>query len=92
MALILVNGNDYLFRFQPHPLEGARVREALEAGPEALDRAVPDETADTLAVATTPDELRGRLADYERAGVRLALLRLTGTPAGQLATLRLLAS
>ncbi|HEY3187726.1 MAG TPA: LLM class flavin-dependent oxidoreductase [Solirubrobacteraceae bacterium] len=92
VALILVNGNDYLFRFQPHALERGWVREALEAGPEALDRAISDETADAVAVATTPDDLHSRLAEYERAGVRLALLRLTGTPADQLATVRLLAS
>jgi alkanesulfonate monooxygenase SsuD/methylene tetrahydromethanopterin reductase-like flavin-dependent oxidoreductase (luciferase family) len=92
VALILVNGNDYLFTFQPHPLERARVREALEAGPAALDRAVPDATAAALAVAATPDDLHLRLAEYERAGVKLALLRLAGTPAEQLATLRLLPS
>jgi len=92
IALILVNGNDYLFRFQPHALDRGRVREALEAGAEALERAIPDNTADALAVATTPDDVRGRLAEYERNGVRLALLRLTGTRADQLATVRLLAS
>jgi alkanesulfonate monooxygenase SsuD/methylene tetrahydromethanopterin reductase-like flavin-dependent oxidoreductase (luciferase family) len=85
VATILANGNDYLFRFQPHPLDRARVSEALAAGPEAVDRAIPDETADTLAVAATPDDLRERLASYERAGVDLALLRLAGTPDDQLA-------
>ena len=91
VALILANGNDYLFTFQPHALDRSRVQEALEAGPDALDRTIPDGTADALAVASTPDDLRRRLADFERAGVGLALLRLVGTPADQLATLRLLA-
>ena len=76
VATILANGNEYLFTFQPHPLDRARVRAALESGPEALDRAIPDETADALAVAVTPDDLREGLALYERAGVDLALLRL----------------
>ena len=85
VATILANGNDYLFTFQPHPLNRAAVRAALDSGPEAVDRAIPDETADTLAVAATPDDLRERLASYERAGVDLALLRLAGTPDDQLA-------
>src|SRR5262245_44248353 len=54
IALILANGNDYLFRFQPAAVDRTRVREALDAGPDALDRAIPDETADALAVAATP--------------------------------------
>jgi len=91
VALILANGNDYLFRFQPHALDRDRVREAVEAGADAVDRAIPDETADALAVAATPDDLHARLAGFERAGVRLALLRLVGTPAEQLAALRRLA-
>jgi alkanesulfonate monooxygenase SsuD/methylene tetrahydromethanopterin reductase-like flavin-dependent oxidoreductase (luciferase family) len=91
VALILANGNDYLFTFQPHALDRSRVQEALEAGPDALDRTIPDGAADALAVASTPDDLRRRLADFERAGVGLALLRLVGTPADQLTTLRALA-
>ena len=90
VATILANGNEYLFTFQPHPLERARVREALESGPEAVDRAIPDETADALAVAATSDDLRGRLSSYERAGVGLALLRLAGPPDDQLAVIRAL--
>ncbi len=92
VALILANGNDYLFTFQPHALDRDRVREAVEAGADAVDRAIPDETADALAVAATPDDLHARLAGFERAGVRLALLRVVGTPAEQLATLRSLAT
>jgi 5,10-methylenetetrahydromethanopterin reductase len=91
-ALILAHGNDYLFTFQPHRLEQARVRAALEAGPQAVDEAIPDETADALAVAATPEDLRERLAAYERAGVGLALLRLTGTPAEQIAIVGALAA
>ncbi len=91
VALILANGNDYLFTFQPHALDRARVRQAVEAGADAVDRAIPDETADALAVAATPDDVHARLAVFERAGVGLALLRLAGTPAEQLASLRRLA-
>ena len=91
VATILANGNEYLFTFQPHPLERARVRAALESGPEAVDRAIPDETADALAVAATPADLHERLASYARAGVDLALLRLAGTPDEQLTILRALA-
>ena len=87
VATILANGNEYMFRFQPHPLDRAVVRAALESGPEAVDRAIPDETADALAVAATPDDLSERLASYERAGVDLALLRLAGTADEQLAIL-----
>ena len=90
VATILANGNEYLFTFQPHPLERAGVREVLDSGPEALDRAIPDETADALAVAATPDDLRERLSAYERAGVGLALLRLAGTSDDQLAIIRAL--
>ena len=90
VATILANGNEYLFTFQPHPLDRARVREALDSGPEALDRAIPDETADALAVAATPDDLGERLSSYERAGVGLALLRLAGPPDDQLAIIRAL--
>ena len=90
VALILANGNDYMFKFQPHPVDRAQVREALESGPAALDRAMPDETADTLAVAATPADLHERLAAYERAGVGLALLRLAGPPDEQLAIIRAL--
>jgi len=92
IALILANGNDYMFRFQPRALDRTRVREALDAAPDALDRAIPDETADALAVAATPDDLRQRLAAFEHAGVDLALLRVMGTPAEQLAIIRALAS
>jgi 5,10-methylenetetrahydromethanopterin reductase len=92
VALILVNGNDYLFRFQPHHLERDRVREAMEAGPAALDQAIPDETADALAVAATPDDLRARLAAFETSGVGLALLRVVGTREEQLAIVRALGS
>jgi alkanesulfonate monooxygenase SsuD/methylene tetrahydromethanopterin reductase-like flavin-dependent oxidoreductase (luciferase family) len=91
VATILANGNEYLFTFQPHPLDRARVREALESGPEAVDRAIPDETADALAVAATPTDLHERLASYARAGVDLALLRLAGTPDEQLAIIHALA-
>jgi alkanesulfonate monooxygenase SsuD/methylene tetrahydromethanopterin reductase-like flavin-dependent oxidoreductase (luciferase family) len=90
VAIILANGNEYLFTFQPHPLDRARVREALDSGPDALDRAIPDETADALTVAATPGDLRERLASYERAGVDLALLRLAGSSADQLAIIRAL--
>jgi alkanesulfonate monooxygenase SsuD/methylene tetrahydromethanopterin reductase-like flavin-dependent oxidoreductase (luciferase family) len=90
VATILANGNEYLFTFQPHPLERARVREALAWGPEAVDRAIPDETADALAVAATPADLRERLSAYERAGVGLALLRLAGTSDDQIAIIRAL--
>ena len=90
VALILANGNEYLFTFQPHPLDRARVRQALDAGPEAVDRVIPDETADALAVAATPDDLHERLAAFARAGVDLALLRLAGTPEDQLAVIRAL--
>lgn len=92
VALILANGNDYMFKFQPHPLDRAEVREALEAGPAALDRAIPDETADTLAVAATPDDLRERLGAFERAGVDLALLRIVGALDDQLVLVRALGS
>jgi alkanesulfonate monooxygenase SsuD/methylene tetrahydromethanopterin reductase-like flavin-dependent oxidoreductase (luciferase family) len=85
VATILANGNDYLFRFQPHPLDRATVSRALRSGREAVDRAIPDETADTLAVAATPGDLRERLAAYERVGVDLALLRLAGGLDDQLA-------
>jgi 5,10-methylenetetrahydromethanopterin reductase len=91
VALILANGNDYLFTFQPHPLDRATVRQALDAGPEAVDRVVPDETADTLAVAATPADLHERLAAFGHAGVDLALLRLAGPPGDQLALIRALA-
>jgi alkanesulfonate monooxygenase SsuD/methylene tetrahydromethanopterin reductase-like flavin-dependent oxidoreductase (luciferase family) len=90
VATILANGNEHLFTFQPHPLDRERVREALDSGPEALDRAIPDETADALAVAATPDDLGERLSSYERAGVGLALLRLAGPPDDQLAIIRAL--
>jgi len=40
VATILANGNDYMFKFQPHPLDRAEVRQALEAGPAALDRTI----------------------------------------------------
>ena len=90
VALILANGNDYMFKFQPHPLDRAEVRRALEAGPDALDRAIPDETADALAVAATPDDLRERLAAFERAGVDLALVRAVGALDDQLAIVRAL--
>jgi alkanesulfonate monooxygenase SsuD/methylene tetrahydromethanopterin reductase-like flavin-dependent oxidoreductase (luciferase family) len=90
VALILANGNDHLFTFQPHPLDRARVREALEAGPDAIDRVIPDDTADALAVAATPHDLRPRLAAFERAGVDLALLRVVGAPADQLAIIHAL--
>jgi alkanesulfonate monooxygenase SsuD/methylene tetrahydromethanopterin reductase-like flavin-dependent oxidoreductase (luciferase family) len=90
VATILANGNDYLFRFQPHPLDRATVSRALKAGREAVDRAIPDETADALAVAATPGDLRERLAAYERAGVDLALLRLAGGHDDQLAIIRAL--
>ena len=90
VALILANGNEYLFTFQPHPLDRAVVRAALDSGSDALDRAMPDETADTLAVAATPDDLRARLTSYERAGVDLALLRLAGSSDDQLAIIRAL--
>jgi alkanesulfonate monooxygenase SsuD/methylene tetrahydromethanopterin reductase-like flavin-dependent oxidoreductase (luciferase family) len=90
IALILAHGNDYMFRFQPRPLDRARVQEAVEAGPDALAGAIPDETADALAVAATPDDVHERLAVFERAGVDLALLRVMGTPAEQLATVRAL--
>jgi 5,10-methylenetetrahydromethanopterin reductase len=92
VALILANGNDYMFKFQPHRLDRAEVREALEAGPRALERAIPDETAAVLAVAATPNDLRDRLAAFENAGVTLALLRIVGTPADQLAIVRALGS
>jgi 5,10-methylenetetrahydromethanopterin reductase len=92
VALILAHGNDYLFRFQPHALDAGRVRAALAAGEEALAHAIPDETADALAVAATPNDLRSRLTAYAHAGVTLALLRLTGPPATQLATLETLAA
>ena len=92
VALILANGNEYLFTFQPHPLDRARVRDALDSGPDAVDRAIPDETADTLAVAATPGDLRERLASFECAGVDLALLRLAGTPDDQLSIIRALGS
>ena len=72
---------------EAHGFECAVVSAALEAGPEAVDRAIPDETADALAVAATLDDLRERLASYECAGVDLALLRLAGTPDEQLAIL-----
>ena len=90
VALILANGNEYLFTFQPHPLDRAVVRAALDSGSDALDRAMPDETVDTLAVAATPDDLRARLTAYERAGVDLALLRLAGSSDDQLAIIRAL--
>ena len=90
VATILANGNDFLFTFQPHELDRATVRDALESGADALDRAIPDGTADALAVAATPADLRERLGAYERAGVGLALLRLAGTPDDQLAIVRAL--
>jgi alkanesulfonate monooxygenase SsuD/methylene tetrahydromethanopterin reductase-like flavin-dependent oxidoreductase (luciferase family) len=90
VATILANGNDYLFRFQPRPLDRAAVSAALQAGLDALDRAVPDETADALAVAATPADLRDRLGAYERAGVGLALLRLAGPADDQLAVIHAL--
>ena len=92
VATILANGNDYMFRFQPHPLDRAVVSAALDSGTAAVDRAIPDETADALAVAATLDDLGGRLASYARAGVDLALLRLAGTPADQLAIISALGS
>jgi alkanesulfonate monooxygenase SsuD/methylene tetrahydromethanopterin reductase-like flavin-dependent oxidoreductase (luciferase family) len=92
VALILANGNDYMFKFQPHPLDRAHVREALESGPDAVDRAIPDETADALAIAATPDDLHQRLASFEHAGVDLALLRVVGTPDDQLAIIRAVGS
>jgi alkanesulfonate monooxygenase SsuD/methylene tetrahydromethanopterin reductase-like flavin-dependent oxidoreductase (luciferase family) len=84
VALILANGNDHMFTFQPHPLDRDTVRHALESGADAVDRVVHDETADALAVAAAPGELRERLDAYARAGVGLALLRIAGTPADQL--------
>ena len=90
VALILANGNDYMFKFQPHPLDRDQVREALDATPEALDHAIPDATANTVAIAATPDDLRQRLAAFEEAGVKLALLRLVGTPTDQLAVVQAL--
>jgi 5,10-methylenetetrahydromethanopterin reductase len=90
VATILANGNEYLFTFQPRPLHRESVRRALDAGPEAVDRAIPDETADALAVAATPGDLRERLALYQRAGVDLALLRLAGSADDQLAVIRAL--
>lgn len=84
VALILANGNDYLFKFQPHPLDRAVIREAFEAGPAALDRAIPDETVDALTVATRPADLGQRLAAFEKAGVTLALVRVVGSAADQL--------
>lgn len=90
IGLILANGNDHLFKFQPHPLERDAVSRALEAGPREVDRAIPDETADALAVAATPDDLGPRLAAFENAGVTLALLRVVGSPARQLAIVRAL--
>jgi 5,10-methylenetetrahydromethanopterin reductase len=92
VALILANGNDHMFRFQPRPVDRAEVQDALEKGPDALDRAIPDETADALAVATTPETLRDRLAAFEQAGVTLALLRIVGTPDNRLAVIRNLGS
>ena len=92
VALILANGNEHMFTFQPHQLDRACVREALDSGHGAIDRAIPDETADALTVAATPGDLRERLASFERAGVDLALLRLAGTPDDQLAIIRTLGS
>ena len=88
VATILANGNEYLFTFQPHPLNRAEVSRALDSGPEAVDRIIPDDTAAALAVAATPAELGARLASYERAGVGLALLRLAGPADDQLAIIR----
>lgn len=90
VALILAGGNDYLFGFQPHPLDRTAVRRALEAGPAEVNRVVPDGTADALAVAATPSDLGRRLAAFEHAGVALALVRPVGTPAEQLAIVRAL--
>ena len=90
IALILAHGNDYMFRFQPGAVDRARVRQALDAGPDALDRAIPDETADALAVAATSADLRERLAAFAHAGVGLALLRIMGTPEEQVAIVRTL--
>lgn len=92
VALILANGNDHMFKFQPHPLDRAEVREALDAGPRAVDRVIPDATADALAIATTPDDLGQRLAAFAKAGVTLALLRAVGTPSDQLAIVRAIGS
>ena len=91
VALILANGNDYLFTFQPHPVDRARVRGALDTSPEALDREIPDGTADALAVAATPDDLPERLSAFARAGVDLALLRLAGPTEAQRETLEAVA-
>lgn len=91
IGLIHAGGNHYLFRFQPGRVDPEGVRQALEAGEAAaMDRAIPDETADAMAVAATPDDVGERLAACGRAGVRLPLLRLVGTPAEQLEVLRLL--
>lgn len=88
IALILANGNEHMFRFQPHALDRETVRRAVDAGADAVARVIPDETADALAVAATPATVHRRLGDFEAAGVALALLRLVGPPADQLATLR----
>ncbi len=89
LGWILAGGNEYLFQFQPYPVDKEAVRRALhEDDTAALDRLIPDGTAEALAVATTPAELGSHLKPFADAGVSLALLRLVGTPAEQLHILK----
>ncbi|MSP32029.1 MAG: LLM class flavin-dependent oxidoreductase [Pseudolabrys sp.] len=89
LARILLGGHDYLFQYQPAKIDKEDVRQALATkSADALDRAIPDETADALAVCGRPDEIKAALARFADAGLTIALLRLSGSLDEQLQTLK----
>jgi len=87
LARILLGGHDYLFQYQPAHVDKEAVRDAVQKGADELDRAMPDEAADALAVCGTPADVKAALARYTDAGLTLALLRLAGTVEEQLQSL-----
>lgn len=88
LARILLGGHDYLFHYQPAKVDKEEVRRAVSAGSaDELDHAMPDETADALALCGTASDVRQGLRRLADAGLTLALLRLTGTVDEQLRSL-----
>lgn len=88
LARILLGGHDYLFQYQPEPVDHEAVKQALATNSmDAMDAAMPDAAADALAVCGTSADVQGGLQRLADAGLTIGLLRLTGTPEQQLATL-----
>jgi probable F420-dependent oxidoreductase len=57
----------------------AKIKDAFDTGGrEAATRAVPDELIDAVALAGSPQEVRERVEDYRRAGLRLPIISPRG--------------